>query len=348
MKSVFQEMNRLFSQGESFVLCTVIAHNGSTPRSSGAKMVVSASSPTIGTVGGGLLEAKVEEAARQVLKEQTALVSDIAFSGSDAATGDMICGGQVKVLIEWWDANSVPLRSIAVSLLASAGSYQPAWLVMPLPEVKKPSGAAQRYALLLPAGVIQGALPDGLELEQVQALRAPRLFKLVGGEVFVDALVVGGTVYIYGCGHVGQSLADFTHKVGFRTVALDDRAEFANRQRFPDADEIILLSSFEDSLAGLAMDADSYIVIVTRGHLHDRTVLAQALRSGAGYIGMIGSKRKINLIYNELRRQGFTDEELERVYAPIGVEISAETPEEIGVSIVAEMIRERAKKTGNR
>ena len=101
---------------------------------------------------------------------------------------------------------------------------------------------------------------------------------------------------------------------------------------------------FSDALAKVEIDRDSYVVIVTRGHLNDRAVLEQVLKREAGYIGMIGSRRKCELIFQELRKEGFSDEDIRRVHAPIGLPIDAETPEEIGVSIVAEMIRDRAKR----
>jgi len=130
--------------------------------------------------------------------------------------------------------------------------------------------------------------------------------------------------------------------VDFKTVVLDDREEFARKERFPAVDGIIVLASFEQAFTNLDIDKDSYIVIVTRGHAHDKTVLAQALNTGAGYIGMIGSKSKRNAIYKALKEEGFTDKDIARVFSPIGLEILAETPEEIAVSITAELIKVRA------
>jgi xanthine dehydrogenase accessory factor len=132
--------------------------------------------------------------------------------------------------------------------------------------------------------------------------------------------------------------------VGFRTVVLDDREEFADRGRFPWVDEIHVLESFERAMDGLVINDESYLVLVTRGHAHDRTVLAQALRTTAGYIGMIGSRRKREAIYAALLEAGFTPRDLERVHCPIGLDIGAETPEEIAVSILAELIQMRARK----
>jgi xanthine dehydrogenase accessory factor len=131
---------------------------------------------------------------------------------------------------------------------------------------------------------------------------------------------------------------------GFRVVVIDDRAEFANAERFPDADEVCIIADFSRALDGLAIDADSYIVIVTRGHAFDRVVLEAALKTDAGYIGMISSRRKRDAIYAALTAEGISIEALARIHSPIGLPIGGETPEEIAVSIVAELISERYKK----
>ena len=121
---------------------------------------------------------------------------------------------------------------------------------------------------------------------------------------------------------------------------MDDRSEFADPERYPEAREVRVLENFDACLADLG--ADDYVVIVTRGHLHDRDVLAQALKTGAGYIGMIGSRSKRDAVYRSLLESGYTQADLDRVFCPIGLTIGADTPEEIAVSIVGEMIRVRA------
>jgi len=148
---------------------------------------------------------------------------------------------------------------------------------------------------------------------------------------------------IFGAGHVSRSLAQFTRALEFRTVVLDDRAGFVNRERFAEADQLIRLDAFSDAFSQVEVDAHSFLVIVTRGYLLDQMVLAQALHTSAGYIGMMGSRRKCALILDEMRRQGFSDEAIHRVHAPIGISIEAETPEELGISIAAELIQVRAK-----
>ncbi|WP_027400424.1 XdhC family protein [Anaerovorax odorimutans] len=149
-------------------------------------------------------------------------------------------------------------------------------------------------------------------------------------------------VYIFGAGHVGQALEPVLRYVDFSTVIIDDRPDFANRERFKDADKVMVIDSFLDAYKGIETDENSYIIIVTRGHEADYDVLKQTLDRKTAYIGMIGSKGKVADIYKRLKEDGFTQEQLDRVYSPIGLSIYAETPEEIAISIVGEMIKVRS------
>ena len=162
-------------------------------------------------------------------------------------------------------------------------------------------------------------------------------------EKFVEEYDTPTTAYIYGAGHVALALEPILRFVDFKTVVIDDRAEYANRERFPDAEDVIVLDSFEDSFKDIETDANSYIVIVTRGHMGDYDVLKQAIKKKRAYLGMIGSRKKDETLYQMLRDEyGVTDEEIYNVHAPIGLEIHSETPEEIAISIVGEMINARA------
>ena len=341
MKQIILAMADLFSQGQSFALATVISRLGSAPRSAGARMLIRMDGSAVGTVGGGILEAQVEQLARQVMASHQGVVMGFSFSGEDAASMDAICGGQVEVLVEWLDATDPQETAMVAGMTAAAAGHGAVWLATGLPGGKY----AGKHALLDAGGSVTGYLPLGLDVQPLidKQVRGPQLFKLDEGEGWVEPLDMGGTVFIFGAGHVSRSLAGFTRAVGFHTVVLDDRSEYPTPERFPGADELIVLDSFEGALEKVRVERDSYIVIVTRGHLHDQVVLAQALRTQAVYVGMIGSRRKCGLIFDALRKEGFTDEDIHRVHAPIGLPIQAETPEEIGVSIVAEMIQVRAE-----
>ena len=158
----------------------------------------------------------------------------------------------------------------------------------------------------------------------------------------LDFFVNEEVAYLFGGGHVALALEPILRHIGFDTVVIDDRAEYANPERFPSALRTIVVDSFDSDFEGIECDENSYIVIVTRGHKGDLGVLRWALKQERAYLGMIGSRKKDAILYDILKGEGVTQEELDKVYAPIGEAIYAETPEEIGVSIAAEMIRGRS------
>jgi xanthine dehydrogenase accessory factor len=165
---------------------------------------------------------------------------------------------------------------------------------------------------------------------------------LCGGEmdIFIEPVFPSPTLFIFGAGHVSLCIYKIAKLVGFRVVVVDDRTEFANTERFPEADEIVA-EDFPTAFSRLTVNKSSYIAIVTRGHQLDETVLEWAVTTEARYIGMIGSQTKNEVIFAHLRSKGISEEKLQQIHAPIGLDISAETPEEIAVSIVAEIIHAR-------
>ncbi len=158
-------------------------------------------------------------------------------------------------------------------------------------------------------------------------------------EVFVEPILPQPVLYLFGGGHVSMAVAKAASSSGFAINVIDDREAFANNDRFPSAQ--ILFTSYEDAFQKIQPNASSYLVIVTRGHKDDMRVLAWAVRTNARYVGMIGSKRKVLSVYKALEREGYRPEDFERVYAPMGLEIGALSPEEIAISIVAELIAVR-------
>ncbi len=159
-------------------------------------------------------------------------------------------------------------------------------------------------------------------------------------EVFIEPILSPPTLYVFGGGHISLPVTRIGKLAGFRIAVIDDRAEFANRERFPDA-ELILAKDFAEAFSELRVDKLSYVVIITRNHEYDELVLEWALGTQARYIGMIGSKTKNETVFSHLLAKGMSPEQLSRVHAPIGLEICAQTPEEIAVSILAEVIRVR-------
>lgn len=156
-------------------------------------------------------------------------------------------------------------------------------------------------------------------------------------EIFIEPILPDPKVIIMGAGHVGQAIAEAAHRVGFKVAVLDDREAFAHPSRFPQADEIII-DTFDRSLDRTAVTENSFILVVTRGHSHDQIALEKAIQTGARYVGLLGSRRKIQILVENLLDKGFPPQRFTRVYAPVGIEIGSETPEEIAVSVVAELI----------
>jgi len=200
----------------------------------------------------------------------------------------------------------------------------------------------------LPAGIRE--IEDVLlaKMDQILDSKQPLILEVQDDDgrkvsVFVEPVVSSPALYVFGAGHVSRQIVPLAAGVDFQVVVIDDREEFADVKYFPDASDMHQCP-FEGVMDRLLVNESSFLVIVTRGHMHDKTVLAQALKTRARYIGMIGSSRKRKIVYEKLMEEGFTEQDLLRVHSPIGLEIGAETPAEIAVSIVAELIQVRAGK----
>jgi xanthine dehydrogenase accessory factor len=347
MKKIVQYISELLEKSENIVLATIISQAGSTPRSAGTQMIVRSNGQSIGTIGGGRVEAEVINTAAEIFKTHRGMIKAFDLNGLTIAHSmDMLCGGHLEVLIEWIEANP-PHMLLFKTLQSALNKGQKSVMVAALP-LEGDSLTHIERCLILEDGSVKGKLSFPQPYfkiinEKIQKQRAPLVITIDNRKFLVESPRVNGTVYLFGAGHVSQQLAVLTQMVDFRTVVLDDRGAFANRHRFETVDGIRVLANFEDAFTGLDIDLESYLIIVTRGHHHDKTVLSQALKTSAGYIGMIGSTRKRDAIYNLLLTEGFTSEDLNRVHCPIGLKIGAETPQEIAVSIVAELIAARAK-----
>jgi xanthine dehydrogenase accessory factor len=270
---LYRKAISLLDGGQHVALVSVTATTGSTPGKEGFKMVVfDGGKAIVGTVGGGLIEAKMIEEAAGMLDRPASRNYRFELAGT-AQDEQGICGGSVELTIETFDAAALPLLAGRARAVEQVTHQTP--------------------------GVI-----------------------------------------LCGAGHVSYYIARCAKSVHFRVTVCDDRAEYANADRFPEADDIVV-ADVERTFDRVRVDDRSYIVIVTRGHKYDRLVLEQAVRTPARYIGMIGSRRKTLTILEALREAGIPQEQLDRVYSPIGVSIGAVTPEEIALSIVCELVKIR-------
>lgn len=257
----------LLEQGKGFVLATVIDTSGSTPRKSGAWMIMTEEGEFMGTVGGGKIEAVTQERCREHLETKETKQYHFKLNTEDMDALDMGCGGEAEIRVEY----------------------------------------------------ISGDNPGDFLAEWEAKTKA----------------------YVFGGGHVSLALEPVLRHIDFRVTVTDDREEYANKERFPYAD-VRVAKGFENCFDGLFCDENTFIVIVTRGHMGDYVVLKQALAQPSAYVGMIGSRKKNAMLFDQLREEGVSEEDIARVYAPIGEDIHAETPEEIAISIAAEMIRVRS------
>jgi xanthine dehydrogenase accessory factor len=343
--NLFKNIVELLQNGENFILATVLTRTGSAPRSTGARMIVHPDGRITGTVGGGTVEARVRQMAAEVFATGISTIREFVLSANDSDLG-MICGGRVDVLLQFIAADARLHLDFYKTVLDAVTENRRSWLITSIRHANTTRHLPQW--LLKDDGSVLGVFDDDLpEKEKIMRSLAKKhgYLHFETNDYHIEALCNSGTVFIFGAGHVGCALSRISSVIDFRTVVLDDREEFANRDRIGFADDIIVLASFHEALRGLPVNEDSYIVIVTRGHAHDQTVLEQALMTNAGYIGMIGSRKKRDALYKSLAAEhGFGPDDFARVHSPVGLNIGAETPEEIAVSIAAEMIQVRAEK----
>ena len=342
-----QSICPLLERGCDLVLATVISKSGSAPCLAGSKMIVHGDGSSIGTIGGGVLEAEGQKRAAEIFRTRISQHFIFDLSGRDAASMSMICGGRVEVLVEFIEANPANLQ-VFRNLNSALQKGEKCFLVSDLGVIDEGIGRIGR-CLVGAKGLTAGSFSYGDEalatlVERAQNAVYPILTALDNRRFLVERCFTPSRVYLFGAGHISQGVADLVRKVDFEAAVLDDRAEFANRERFPTAEEVRVIDSFDDCLSGIDLDADSYVVVVTRGHTHDRVVLEQVLHTKAGYIGMLGSKKKIVDIRKALLEEGIKEDDLARIHCPIGLKISAESISEIAVSIVAELIQNRAGK----
>ncbi len=341
-------INKALEADSPLVLISIMSMQGSTPRHGGTKMVVGADGKTYGTIGGSLIEATAISEAKKVLSTHKPKIITYELTGKDATAPGMICGGKAEILLDYLAAskeNRQYAKNWQDAILQGKDFYLLTQLQGDMNNLK-----VIGHAILHADGSVTGNISlSELDIHKLKTelhnISETAVVSFGDTRVMVDRVRKLKTLYCFGAGHVAVPTAHLAALVGFRVVVLDDREEFANAERFPEAHKICVIKDFNHAFDGLEIDNDSFIVIVTRGHQFDREVLEQALKTKAGYIGMISSRKKRAAIFEALMAQGVKKEQLERVHAPIGINIGGETPEEIAVSIVAELISERSKQT---
>jgi xanthine dehydrogenase accessory factor len=356
MQDIYSEIMKALGRKEKLALATLITRVGSAPRAVGAKYLVKEDGTTLGSIGGGCVEAEVWQEAKEVMMRGKGRVIHFELTSEQLAEGGLICGGNIDIFLEPLKEEYLNVYQEVMRIKQKGGSAILATLISVDDAFPKEGNSK---VLMKASGEKVGHIFSGEQIEERVWKEGEKLLKgnkptvvVIDSEmenspwkkmeVLLEPIFSEPTVYIFGAGHVSQQLAPLAKRVAFKVVVIDDREMFANGDRFPEADEVIV-SEFEKCFDQLKIDDSSYIVIITRGHLYDGFVLEQAVKTNARYIGMIGSKKKIHTLYQNLMKNGIPKETLDRVHAPIGININSETPEEIAVSIVAELIKVRGE-----
>ena len=336
-------------------VATVIERRGSVPREVGAKMLVSPFGEIAGTVGGGCGEALVRRDALDVLRTGRPAITRVDLTDPITDESETNCGGVMEVFVERFaldegGAGSPTARELLEALARARAARVPAALATVV--AGDPAlvggrllaiGDRQRIGGPQPwAGAAEAALAEAL------ASGCSRRVALAGPlpvDLFVEALPPAPELVIVGAGHIAQPLAAVGKALDFEVTVIDDRPDFASRARFPTADRVVA-DDIPAAVARHPIGAGSYLVLVTRGHRLDEAVLRQVADRPAEYIGMIGSRRRVTAVFDQLRRAGMREEQLARVHAPIGLDIGADTPGEIAVAIAAEIVNHRRSGRG--
>ncbi len=353
MQDVFHEAVNLLQKEEQLVMATVIRTKGSTPQKPGAKLLVRNDGSGVGTLGGGCVEGDIWYAASQLMRRGgDAQYREYELNEDLAAQDGLVCGGTMFFLIDpvYRPDQYLDYAKEIDAAYEGGPSVALASLIKSAPGKNLPIGAK---LFIREDGSTEGSLGDPA-LNRDAVKRAHGLMAMGrneyaiaedGAEYFIEAYTTPPQLVICGGGHVSFALAAHAKPLGFRLFITDDREEFANPERFPDAD-IIVPKKPEDALDELPINANTFIVVATRGHRFDNVALAAAAATPARYVGLMGSKRKTILIYEDLVRMGIDEERLRGIRSPIGLDIRARTPEEIAVSIMGEILMYRLGGTG--
>lgn len=346
MVDIFQRLYQELKQGREAVLLTILHSQGSAPHREGSHALVFADGTTAGTIGGGIGEYKACAESRQVLLEKQSRIITYVLRPDDAASIGAVCGGTTTVFCQYLSRQIPNLVSCLHRICSLRKERQQSWFVL------KVTDTAQWMMAVVGNG-ISACGSNGADPSFCQAV-AQLPPSLTGGSVFrkepgclwyCEPLAYPGKVIVFGGGHVALALVPLLVNLGFSCTVVDDRQEFANAERFPEADQTIV-ADLTCLPAELEITADDYVCIMTRGHVGDYEVQRQVLPCHPWYVGVIGSRTKLAFVRKKLEADGFSPQEIGQCHAPIGLPISAATPEEIAVSIAAEMIAVRARREG--
>lgn len=373
MRWLHRELRRLRDAGEPVVTATVTDVRGSTPRGAGARMLVRGDGTIAGSVGGGCGEEQVRREALHVLDDGRSRLMAIDLTGEMSPDSATHCGGIMEVFLDrlaWQERPRVGLGAaealdaidgeiderrapVVLAVVAGGGGEAlPAgarWVIAGQPGE---AGPALRLTGRLPVDEGFGSLLEQVAADALTDGRMRRLgARLAEGrwiattepghvDLLVEAIAPVPELIVVGAGHIAVPLVALGRLLDFEVTVIDDREDFATRSRFPDA-ESVLVGPVDETLRRRRIGPDTYIVLVTRDHQHDEAALGAVLGTPAAYVGMIGSRRRVREVFRRLGDAGVPVARLDRVHAPVGLAIGAETPAEIATAIAAELVQVR-------
>ncbi len=340
MKDIFEELLLALRAEDRVMLATIISTSGSTPASAFSKMLVKNGGNTwVGTVGGGCLEADVLSAAKRLFRENKAEILSFRLNEDEFVQG-LICGGNLDVLIEPVSKDELPFLESIIRLRRNGEDCVVATLLATTGQILLKQVVESEKDIFKTKSPVVGDTSLIQGLHKVFHRRITKRIPVHNGELILEPIAGMPSLIIFGGGHVSKYISKTAAMAGFRVTVVDDRKEYANATRFPEADQNLAVE-FSDAFKTLQIKDSTFVVIVTRGHQYDEEILEKAVRTPAQYIGMIGSKRKVLKTYENLMQQGISSDSLARVQAPMGIEIGATTAEEIAISVVAQLIAVR-------
>jgi xanthine dehydrogenase accessory factor len=353
MKNIYLQIPFNTLDVSKLVLATVTSTEGSTPQKPGSSALFKRRGLVAGTIGGGVLEGKVQRIAIESLKTKEPVHQVFRLDTSVSDGEDALCGGKISILV---DPDLVRHKHVFEALRRSAGERIPGVLITLVTDAENNKILINRYwttdedRSLIPAELKPFIEPEikglivGIDSYDFRELKIQREEGKPSHLLLLEPVIPPPRLIIAGAGHIGKTLSQIGSMLDFEVTVIDDRPEFANPENIPYANHIIT-GDIGNAIEKIEKGDDTFIVIVTRGHRDDGNALKECIGSDAAYIGMIGSKTKIALMHGEFIGNGWaTEDQWQRIFAPIGLDIRSKTVEEIAVSIAAQLIEVKNKK----
>ncbi|NQW03524.1 MAG: XdhC family protein [Acidobacteria bacterium] len=352
--SIYARMSALRASGQRFAVATVVRTTGSTPQVVGATLVLGQHEDVksaVGTLGGGCVEADAIDAARESIETGIHSLRAYELTEDLAWNTGLVCGGTMWILVHRDDqALTFGGQDVLDELLSASAFGEPVAVVTRLAKVGGQITLLGRMAVRVDGTTLGSCGDPDTDARATHAAAAQlphgtaRILKGENEDLLIEAIACRPRVVIAGGGHVALAIARQAAMLDFDVTIVEDRPEFADPSRFPDA--TILQGDVPTTLGGLAYSWNSFIVIATRGHKLDAACMLEAVKTQARYIGLLGSRRKTVLVEAMLREEGVSEERLQVIHAPVGLDLGGRTPAEIAMSVMAEISAIRYHGTG--